>query len=52
VAEAASTIQRMQKVLTEMNVQLANVLAGLCTPLERNRLAADPLRLGTPRILR
>ena len=29
VAEAASTIQRMQKVLTEMNVQLANVLSDL-----------------------
>ena len=27
VAEASSTIQRMQKVLTEMNVQLSNVLS-------------------------
>ena len=29
VAEASSTIQRMQKVLTEMNVQLSNVLSDL-----------------------
>jgi hypothetical protein len=29
VAEAASVIQRMQKVLTEMNVQLSNVLRDL-----------------------
>ena len=29
VAEAASTIQRMQKVLTEMNVQLSNVLSDI-----------------------
>jgi len=29
VAEAGSTIQRMQKVLTEMNVQLSNVLSDL-----------------------
>jgi hypothetical protein len=29
VAEAASTIQRMQKVLTEMNVQLNNVLSDI-----------------------
>src|SRR5438445_7030145 len=27
VAEASSVIQRMQKVLTEMNVQLSNVLS-------------------------
>jgi len=29
VAEASTTIQRMQKVLTEMNVQLSNVLSDL-----------------------
>ena len=29
VAEASSTIQRMQKVLTEMNIQLSNVLSDL-----------------------
>jgi transposase len=29
VAEASSTIQRMQKALTEMNVQLSNVLSDL-----------------------
>jgi len=29
VAEASSVIQRMQKVLTEMNVQLSNVLSDL-----------------------
>jgi len=29
VAEAGSTIQRMQKVLTEMNIQLSNVLSDL-----------------------
>jgi len=29
IAEAASVIQRMQKVLTEMNVQLSNVLSDL-----------------------
>jgi len=29
VAEASSTIQRMQKVLTEMNVQLSNVLSDI-----------------------
>ena len=29
VAEASSTIQRMQKILTEMNVQLSNVLSDL-----------------------
>ena len=29
VADAASTIQRMQKVLTEMNIQLSNVLSDL-----------------------
>src|SRR5437763_1965787 len=29
VAEAGSTIQRMQKVLTEMNIQLGNVLSDL-----------------------
>src|SRR5215471_7195821 len=29
VAEASSTIQRMQKVLTEMNIQLGNVLSDL-----------------------
>ncbi len=29
VAEAASAIQRMQKALTEMNIQLANVLSDL-----------------------
>ena len=29
VAEASSIIQRMQKVLTEMNIQLSNVLSDL-----------------------
>ena len=29
VAEASSAIQRMQKVLTEMNVQLSNVLSDI-----------------------
>jgi len=29
VAEASTTIQRMQKVLTEMNVQLSNVLSDI-----------------------
>src|SRR5207249_1800503 len=29
VAEASSVVQRMQKVLTEMNVQLSNVLSDL-----------------------
>jgi transposase len=29
VAEAGSSIQRLQKVLTEMNIQLSNVLSGV-----------------------
>src|SRR5260370_17258811 len=51
VAAASSTIQRMQKVLTEMNVQLSNVLSDLSGGGGRTLTAAlfdsqpDPLSL-------
>ena len=40
VAEASSVIQRMQKVLTEMNIQLSNVLSDLSGVSGMNIIAA------------
>jgi transposase len=41
VAEASSAIQRMQKVLIEMNVQLSSVLSDLSGVDQRRRRVAD-----------
>jgi hypothetical protein len=53
VAQASSTIQRMQKALTEMNIQLSNVLSDLSGVSGRNIVRAildgqrDPQTLAT-----